>query len=34
MNEPKSVQLLQSSNYLKQYIIKLPVVAVLPEVRP
>jgi|LauGreDrversion4_2_1035121.scaffolds.fasta_scaffold119654_1 hypothetical protein len=33
VNEPKSVQLLQSSDYLKQYIIKLAVVAVLSEVR-
>ena len=34
MQEPQAVQLLQSSDHLKQYIIELPVVAVLLEVRP
>ena len=33
MDEPKAVELLESSNYLKQYLAQLAVVSVLDEIR-
>jgi hypothetical protein len=34
VNEPQVVELMQPSDHLKQYLIELTMVAVLPEVLP